>query len=135
MAITLDWVKDQQYTAQDENGHGIVVESRSEGVPAGFTPAQLLLVATAGCMANHVLAILAKKRLKPIKLRVLADGVRADEHPRRYISISLTFEMSGEVPLQVLEDVIQLSKDKYCSVLNTLGPGTAITCVSKMSSE
>jgi len=132
MPITLDWIKDQQYVIQDGHGHGIVVESKPDGVPTGFTPSQLLLAAAAGCMANHVLDILRKKRLPPVKLRVLADGERTAEHPRRYTSITLTFEVSGDVPVQVLEDVVRLSKDKYCSVLNTIGPGTKVMINSRV---
>lgn len=132
MPITVDWIKHQQFLAQDEHGHGIVVESKADGVPSGFTPSQLLLVAAAGCMANHVLAILEKKRLRPDKLRVVADGVRADEHPRRYTSINLAFEVQGDIPQPVLEDVVKLSRDKYCSVLNTVGPDTEITITSRI---
>ena len=134
MAITIDWVKGQQYVAQDEKGHGIVVESRSDGVPAGFTPSQLLLVAAAGCMANHVLDILRKKRQLPAKLRVLADGVRAAEHPRKFVSIHLVFETHGALTRDTVDDVIKLAKEKYCSVLNTIGPGTAVTIESKIYS-
>jgi putative redox protein len=132
MPVTLEWVKDQQYVIQDGDGHGIVVESRPDGVPAGFTPSQLLLAAAAGCMANHLLAILHKKRLPPVKMRVLADGVRAAEHPRRYVGIHLVFEVHGSAPQAVVDEVIKLAKDKYCSVLNTIGPGTAVTTESKV---
>jgi putative redox protein len=132
MPVTLEWVKDQQYVIQDDNGHGIVVESKPDGVPSGFTPSQLLLAAAAGCMANHVLSILEKKRLPPVKLRVLADGERSAEHPRRYVSIHLVFELQGAAPQTVVDEVITLAKDKYCSVLNTLGPGTMITTESRI---
>jgi putative redox protein len=132
MPVTLDWVKDQQYVVQDEKGHGIVVESKPEGVPAGFTPSQLLLAAAAGCMANHVLAILQKKRLAPVKLCMVADGTRAEEHPRRFVSIHLVFEVYGDLPQNTVDDVIRLAKDKYCSVLNTLGSGTLVTTESKI---
>ena len=132
MQIILDLVKDQQYVIRDENGHGIVVESKPDGVPAGFTPSQLLLAAAAACMANHVIDILRKKRLPLVKLRVLADGQRADEHPRRYVSIHLIFELHGEPSKDTADDVIKLAKEKYCSVLNTLGPGTTVTTESKI---
>ena len=62
MQLTLDWVKDLQFTASDDAGHGIVVESKKDGTPSGFTPMQLLLIAQAGCMAMDVVSILKKKR-------------------------------------------------------------------------
>jgi putative redox protein len=132
MPVMLEWVKDQQYVIQDENGHGIVAESKPGGFPAGFTPSQLLLAAAAGCMANHVLSILQMKRLPPVKLRVLADGERAAEHPRRYTRLHLVFELQGALPQNVVDDVIKLARDKYCSVLNTIGPATTVTTESKI---
>jgi putative redox protein len=134
MPVILTWVKDQQYVVQDGKGHGIVVESKPDGVPAGFAPSQLLLAAAAGCMANHVLSILQKKRLPPAKLRVVADGERAAEHPRKFVSIHLMFEVQGVLPKETIDDVVRLAKDKYCSVLNTLGPGTSVTTESKIIS-
>jgi putative redox protein len=126
MSITVEWIKDQQYAVTDDKGHGIVMESKSEGSTAGFTPSQLLLVAAAGCLANHVLDILRKKRLPPIKLKVLTDGRRREEHPRRYTSLTLRFDVTGEVSQTILEEVVRLAKEKYCSVLNTLDPNLEV---------
>ena len=56
MPLTLEWVKDLQFVAGDDKGHGIVVESRKDGVSAGFTPMQLILLAAAGCMAMDVVS-------------------------------------------------------------------------------
>jgi putative redox protein len=127
MPVTLDLVKDQQYVIRDDAGHGIIVESRPDGLPAGLTPSQLLLAAAAGCMANHVIDILRKKRLPLEKLRVMADGQRADEHPRKFTSIHLIFELHGALSQTVVADVVKLAKKNYCSVLNTIGPETAVT--------
>jgi len=132
MPIILDWVKDQQYVIQDDSGHGIVVESRPDGVPAGFTPSQLLLAAAAGCMANHVISILKKKRLTIAGMRVMADGQRSSEHPKRYTTIDLGFEARGDIPKEALNDAVLLAKDKYCSVLNSLDPTIVVNVKSKV---
>jgi putative redox protein len=132
MAITLEWVKDLQYIARDDSGHSIVVESQLEQTPSGFSPSQLLLVAAAGCMANHVMTILQKKRMNPVKLQVWADGERVADHPRRYKSINLTFEIYGDVPQEVADGVVQLAKAKYCSVLNSLDPTIVVNIKSKV---
>ena len=128
MSITLDWIKDQQYVIQDDTGHGVVVESKPDGTSSGFSPSQLLLAATAGCMANHVLSILQKKRLPPLKLRVA-------EHPKRYVEITLTFEVHGEIPLKTVEDTVTLAKEKYCSVLNSLDPAITVITESRVVRE
>lgn len=132
MPVALEWTKGLQYKAEDGEGHRLIVESRRENEPEGFSPTKLLLIAAAGCMANHVLEILRKKRMAPVKFRVLADGKRATEHPRKFVSIDLTFEIQGAIPQNTLDDVIGLAKEKYCSVLNTIGSGTKVTFKSKI---
>ncbi len=135
MAIAIDWVKDLQYLARDDQGHSLVVESRAEGTPSGFTPSQLLLVAAAGCLANHVISILQKKRLRPSEMRITISGQRAEEHPRRYRKIYLRFDLKGRIDKSVLDQVIFLAKDKYCSVFNSLDPSIEIDIESAVSEE
>ena len=57
-------------------------------------------------------------------LEIETIGVRADDHPRRYESIELVYRISGpaEDDEAKIDRAIELSKDKYCSVLHTLDP-------------
>ncbi len=134
MNITLDWVKDLQFAASDDNGHGIVVESKKDGTPSGFTPMQLLLIAQAGCMAMDVVSILKKKRVDLTGFRVFMDGTRAEEHPKRYTEMSFIFEANGNVPPEALDESIKLSKEKYCSVSATIQNGTNMKIESRVIS-
>jgi putative redox protein len=120
MPLTLTWVKDLQFTADDGAGHGIVIESKRDGVPAGFTPMQLVLLAAAGCMAMDVVSILNKKRLPVRGFRVLMEGERAAEHPKRYTAMKFVYEAVGDVPKDALDEAIRMSEEKYCSVSATL---------------
>jgi putative redox protein len=120
MSLTLQWVKGLQFVAQDDNGHGIVVESSKDGVAAGFTPMQLILMAAAGCMAMDVISILQKKRLPVQAFRVLMDGERATEHPKRFTKMSFVYEVTGEVPQAAVDEAIKLSEERYCSVSATI---------------
>jgi putative redox protein len=132
MQVVIEWTKDMQYLAQDDEGHGIIVESRREKIPAGFSPTKLLLAAAASCMSNHLLEVLVKKRIAVTKLRVLADGERAAEHPKKIKSITLTFEVQANVSLEILDGVLLLVKEKYCSVLNSLDPQMAVKTESRI---
>ena len=86
-------------------------------------------------MSNHLVKILQKKRLSIKKIRVLADGTRSEEHPRRFISIALTFEVQGNVEQRVVDDMVAMVKDKYCSVLNSLDPAIAVKMESRILAE
>lgn len=134
MKLSLDWVKDLQFAASDDAGHGIVVESKKDGTPSGFTPMQLLLIAQAGCMAMDVVSILKKKRADLSGFRVMMDGARAEEHPKRFTEMNFTFEARGHVPPEALEEAIQLSKEKYCSVSATIQNGVKMKIESRVIS-
>lgn len=134
MALTLEWVKDLQFVAEDDKGHGIVVESRKDGVSAGFTPMQLILLAAAGCMAMDVVSILQKKKLDIKGFRVLMDGKRAEEHPKRFTEMNFVYEVKGDIPKAAVDEAIKLSKEKYCSVSATIQQGVQMNIESKVVS-
>jgi putative redox protein len=91
----------------------------------GQSPMQLLLMSLAGCMAIDVLMILEKSRVPVDSLEVEAIGERAESVPKRFVALTLIYRLSG--PLEEhqakLQRAIELSRDKYCSVLHTLDPG------------
>jgi putative redox protein len=90
----------------------------------GQSPMQLLLMAVAGCMAIDVVLILQKSRVPLSGLEVNAVGVRADETPKRYVSVRLEYLVTGpgDDDMAKVDRSIELSRDKYCSVLHTLDP-------------
>ncbi|MGB1780455.1 MAG: OsmC family protein [Longimicrobiales bacterium] len=90
----------------------------------GPAPMHLLLMSVGACMAIDVLMILEKGRVPVNDLEIETIGVRADDHPRRYESIELVYRISGpaEDDEVKIDRAIELSKDKYCSVLHTLDP-------------
>lgn len=89
---------------------------------AGISPVQALLVSLAGCTAADVVDILAKMRVpfKALKLRI--EGDRMPEPPRRFHTIHFIFEATGLAAEHEdkLRRAIQLSQEKYCSVMHSL---------------
>ena len=85
-----------------------------------FSPVQTLALALAGCMASDVVTILQKGRLPLRGLRAVLTGDRAPTDPRRFLSIALRFEVTGEVPVEKVERAIALSREKYCSVWHSM---------------
>lgn len=87
---------------------------------AGPSPVNALAFAIAGCMAMDVVDILRKGR-HPVKaLDVGFEGERAEEPPRRFTRVRLTFVVTGEVPGDAVRRAIALSHERYCSVSNSL---------------
>ena len=135
MGITLDWVQNLQFVAGDDQGHGIVVESKRDGAAAGFTPMQLILIAAAGCMAMDVVSILQKKRLPLKKFRVLMEGTRAAEHPKRFTEMRFVYQITGDVPQAAVDEAIKMSEEKYCSVSATLKTAPKLVIESRVVPE
>ena len=87
---------------------------------AGPSPMQALAFGLAGCMAMDLLHILKKGR-HPFKgLRADLTGARADTEPRRFTKIDLHYTITGSVADEVVQRGIDLSRDKYCSVWQSM---------------
>ena len=87
---------------------------------AGPSPMQALAFGLAGCMAMDLLHILKKGRHDFKGLRANLNGARADTDPRRFTRIELHYDVTGVVPDEVVQRGIDLSRDKYCSVWQSM---------------
>lgn len=87
---------------------------------AGPSPVEALALALAGCMAVDVVDIVTKGRhaIQGLTASLAAD--RAPEPPRRFVNLTLHFVITGEVPAAAIDRALSLSKEKYCSVWQTL---------------
>jgi putative redox protein len=108
-----------------DGGPQITIDSAAEKGPS---PTHTLLLALAGCMAVDVKMILEKSRVPVESIEVEAVGVRAESAPRRFLSITLTYDVRGpgKEHQTKLQRALDLSRDKYCSVLHSLDPGIQI---------
>jgi len=71
-------------------------------------------------MAVDVVDIVQKGRHPLRGLSASLTAQRAAEPPRRFVKVDLHFVVDGDVPPAAIERALQLSRDKYCSVWQTL---------------
>jgi len=91
------------------------------GTDQGDRPQSLLLVSLCGCTAMDVISILRKKRQAVTGLEVRARAPKAENHPRVYTSIHLTYIVTGEdIDPAAIERSIELSLTRYCPVAGLL---------------
>jgi putative redox protein len=112
-----------QFVGTSGSGHGIVVDAARDdgGFDAGPSNTELLLIALCGCTGMDVISILQKKRLKIDDFEVYAEGDIEEGPPKQMNRIRLVYRIWGEnVTESALEQAIELSKEKYCTVSNTL---------------
>jgi putative redox protein len=75
------------------------------------------------CTAMDVVEILRKKRLVITAYEVLMSGERAEQHPRRFLSLEFVHRVTGRgIPRPAAEEALRLAHEKYCSVSATLRP-------------
>lgn len=90
----------------------------------GPSPVETLLLSLASCMGADLIDISTRSRATVGGLEIRATGDRRAEPPRRYTAMRLTFTMSG-VPAEdepKVRRALELSEEKYCSVMHTLRP-------------
>jgi putative redox protein len=104
------------------SGHTIVMDN-AEG-DTGPRPAELLVVAQAGCTAMDVVSILRKKRQAFTRYEVRVVGTqRAEPAPHVYELMRIVHVVEGDVDVEAVRRAIELSATKYCTVTGNLASG------------
>ncbi len=120
MEIELEWLGEERFHAVTPSGIEVSVDGMRE---TGISPMETLAVALASCMGIDVVDILKKGREDLTGCQIRVDGTRRDDPPRRYTAIRLAFELTGwSLSRAKAERAVQLSRDSYCSVWNSLAP-------------
>jgi len=133
---TTTWLGGLTFDAQARQHHIMLDSPGGEGNDRGPSPVEVTLMGLAACTAMDVVSILRKKRQPFTKLAVSAEGVQADEHPHRFLSVTLTYEVGGEgVDRKAVERAVELSEEKYCSVSASLQQPTEIVTQVVLTDE
>ncbi len=129
--ITATWKGEMTFVGQNTVG-GTVQMGPLDGKP-GVGPMQLLLVAIAGCTGIDIVSILQKKRANLTDMQVKVAGKRADDYPMIWTYIHITYLLWGNsIKAKDVEQAIELSENKYCSVGIMLGKSAKISSEYKI---
>lgn len=123
--ITLAWQQGLSFAGGEPNGPTIIIDGDNA---AGPGPMLTLLLAAASCTGSDVVVILRKMQVPFTGLSIEASGVRRKTDPRRYTALHLEYRISGSgIDAAKARRAIDLSLEKYCSVIHSLAPDIAIT--------
>ncbi len=126
VAVRLSWTGEGlRFRGGREGGPEVTVDG--QGV-AGPSPMQTLLLALAACSGADVVDILGKMRVPLAGLEVTIEGDRVAAAPRRFTAIRMRYLARG-LPVEAearLRHAVELSREKYCSVLHTLRPDVVV---------
>ena len=125
---TVKWIQNKQFVGIDSSKHSVVLSTQDEENGVGMRPSELLLVAIGACTAVDVVDILAKKRTPLSALEIEVTGEQDPEPPWTFRKIHLSYRLSGAgLTPAAVEQAIQLSEEKYCSVSSTVRGVAEIT--------
>ena len=89
------------------------------GSEAATSPMELFLLSLGGCSGMDVASLLKKMRVSYDKFEIYIDAERAEDHPKVYTKIDVTYKFWGtdlKSNKAKIEKAINSSQDKYCSV-------------------
>jgi len=114
------------FAAPDEP-EGTPLDEGPHGREAGPGPAEMLLVAGAGCAAWDVVEILRKQRQDPTAIECHVDGAQQSEAPWTFRRVVLAFTVRGRgLDRERVERAVTLAVEKYCSVLSTVAAAATV---------
>jgi putative redox protein len=114
----LTWRKDLTFVGMTQQGYEIEFDAYAQ---EGCKPTEALLLSLAGCMGIDVMMILQKMRVCLTGFRMDLAGERNQTPPQYFKTIEIIMHIGGkDLDSQKVDRAISLSKDKYCSVYNSL---------------
>jgi putative redox protein len=124
MKINLKRLNDACHmVASNEDGNEIHIDGAPKvgGEGKGFRPMQLLASGAASCSSIDLISILKKQRQNLLDLEVMVDAVREeDKIPSLFQTIHLHYILKGKLEKSKVEKALELSLEKYCSVVKIL---------------
>jgi putative redox protein len=125
---TLDWTHKMVFRGGNAaGGPTVAIDGDSEEGPS---PVISLLLAAGACAGSDVVSILEKMKVELESFRVEVKGRRNPEYPRRYNHLWITFRLKGRGLTEAnTRRAVQLSVEKYCSVLLTLDPAMPVETI------
>jgi putative redox protein len=123
--VTLTWQQGLRFIGGEPQGPSTVIDGDNASAPG---PMLTLLLAAAACSGSDVVLILQKMRVPLEELRIQASGVRRESEPHRYVSMHLDYYITGPgIDPAKARRAIDLSLEKYCSVVHSLAADIAVT--------
>jgi putative redox protein len=109
--------------ATNDDGNIVHIDGSPDagGLNQGFRPMQLLAAAAAGCSSIDIIGILEKQRQELIHLKIDVEAEREEgKIPSLFTNIHLHYVLEGDLDDGKVKKAIELSLDKYCSVVRIL---------------
>lgn len=124
MKATVSWQNDLRFSCETDTGHTLELDGNGENM----TPMESVLLSAGACSSIDVVDILKKSRKIVDDCVCQLDATRAGEAPRVFTAIHAHYIVKGEgLSEKNVARAVQLSAEKYCSVMLMLAGNVEIT--------
>lgn len=130
MKAEVHMVKGLSFVGKSDSNHWLTMDGppKSWGAGAASRPMELFLIGLAGCAGMDVAYILLKKRAPLEALHLEVDAACADEHPKVFTAIHITYHLRGEgLKEKDVVEAMRLSRERYCAASTMLSKACEIT--------
>lgn len=133
----LNWIKNYAFETEiDGFTFNLDIAEESGGNNLGPRPKPLLLSALSGCSGMDTVGILRKMRVEDYKLEINVEADIAEEHPKVYTAIRMTYNFTGEsLPADKVINAVELSITKYCAVYAMLKAAAPIKTIININEQ
>jgi putative redox protein len=124
-SAVVQWEHGLRFRGGAPGGPTSLIDADGQEAPG---PMVTLLLASAACSGADIVGILEKMQVTLEDFRIELTGRRAPEHPKRYLTLHFTYRIRGDgVNEAKARRAVDLSHQKYCSVLHSLNSDIPIT--------
>jgi putative redox protein len=124
-SAVVQWEHGLRFRGGAPGGPTALIDADGQEAPG---PMVTLLLASAACGGADIVGILEKMQVTLEDFRIEVTGRRAPEHPKRYLTLHFTYRIRGDGLNEAkARRAVDLSHQKYCSVLHSLNSDIPIT--------
>lgn len=131
MKAKVTWQNDLSFIGQTDSGQEVVMDGNGQGL----SPMESVLLAVGSCSSIDVVDIMKKSRQNISACHCELNAERAENPPRVFTKIQAHYVVSGDnISEKHLSRAVQLSTEKYCSVMLMLSGNVDISTSYEIAS-
>lgn len=118
--VTTQWIGGLTFKSDNPSGNTVIMDTEVEGVEErlGVNPKAAMLSSLAACTGIDVILVLEKMKVELSDLKMEVVGEQTTEHPKYYHKVWVDYHFYGkDLNPKKIEKAVNLSKDKYCGVM------------------
>jgi len=126
---------ERQFIGETGSGHHLILDDAAGAT--GAKPIELVAVALAGCTAFDVVTMLRQKHHQKLTgYEVFVEADQTERPPQVFTTIRVRHVLTGiGIEKQGVEQAIQLSEEKYCSVGAMLKANAKVETTCEINEE